>query len=193
MKLIVGLGNPGKGYARSLHNVGFICVNYFARRHKIRFNKSQAKARIGTGNVEGYEVIVARPQTYMNRSGEAVVRLVKRYNIALEDILVIYDDMDLPLGKIRIRIGGSSGGHKGVKSIINELNSEDIPRLRIGIGRPDSINGLSEAKNTDVITYLLSELPPEDKKAINKVLPDVNEAIRCVITEDLTTAMNKYN
>jgi len=193
MKLIVGLGNPGGEYAGSLHNAGFMCVNYFARRHKIRFDSSKGKARIGTGKINGIEFVVARPQTYMNRSGESVIRLVEKYKIDLDDLLVIYDDMDLPFGKIRIRPHGSSGGHKGMKSIITEIGSQDFPRLRVGIGRPDSTKDHSEDRNADVITYLLSELPPGDKKIIDDTLPMVNEAIRCIITEGVTEAMNRFN
>ena len=193
VKLIVGLGNPGKEYAGSLHNIGFRCVNYFARKHKIRFDKSQGKARIGIGKIAGIPVVVARPQTYMNRSGESVVRLVKKYKVKLEDLLIIYDDMDLPFGKIRIRESGGSGGHKGMNSIINELDSEEFPRLRVGIGRPTSLDSLPVDTNAGVVTYLLSNMPAEDKKAIYKILPMLNEVIYSIITEDLTTAMNKYN
>ena len=119
MKLIVGLGNPGRGYANNRHNMGFMCLNYFARTQGIQFDKKQGKARIGTGEVAGNKVVLARPQTYMNQSGQSVSRLVKKFNISLDDLLVIHDDLDLPLGKIRIRQGGSSGGHKGIESIIN--------------------------------------------------------------------------
>jgi len=193
MKLIVGLGNPGPDYASSLHNIGFMCVNYFARQHSIRFDKKQAQARIGLGKVADNEVVVARPHTYMNQSGQAVSRLVKKYKVRLDDLLVIYDDLDLPLGKIRIRPGGSSAGHKGIESIIQELGSEDFPRLRVGIGRPISTEGLPEDRNADIITYLLSKLPTQVKRAINQILPRVNEAIHCVLTEGVTAAMNKYN
>lgn len=193
MKLIVGLGNPGNDYASSLHNVGFMCVNYFARAHGIWFDKKQGQARIGEGQVGGSKVVVARPQTYMNQSGEAVSRLVKKYNNSLDDLLVVYDDLDLPMGKIRLRPGGSSAGHKGVESIITVLGSQDFPRLRVGIGRPISTEGLPEDTNADVVTFLLSELPLEVKKAINQVLPSVSEAIHCFLTEGLMAAMNKYN
>ncbi len=193
MKLIVGLGNPGPDYANSLHNVGFMCINYFARQHSIRFEKKQAQARVGLGNIAGNEVVVARPHTFMNQSGQAVSQLVKKYKVRLDDLLIVYDELDLPLGKIRIRPGGSSAGHKGIESIIRELGSENFPRLRVGIGRPVSTEGLPEDTNADVITYLLSELPSGVKRAINQVLPRVNEAIHCIITEGLTAAMNKYN
>lgn len=192
-KLIIGLGNPGEDYASSLHNVGFMCVNYFARKNSIRFKKKQAEARTGSGKVGGIEVMVARPHTYMNRSGEAVGRLVRKYKIALDDLLVVYDDMDLPLGKIRIRPEGSSGGHKGMESIIQELGSQNFPRLRVGIGRPIATEGMPEDRNADVVTYLLSQFPPEVKKAINQILPKVNEAICCIVTEGVTAAMNRFN
>ena len=192
-KLVVGLGNPGEDYAESLHNVGFMCVNYFARQNGIRFDKAQAEARTGQGKISGVQVLVARPHTYMNRSGEAVNRLMKKFRLTPADLLVVYDDLDLPLGRLRIRAEGGPGGHNGMKSIIQETGSQDFPRLRIGIGRPIDTAGLREDKNADVITYLLSEFPPEVKKAINQVLPMVNEAISSVITDGVTTAMNRFN
>lgn len=193
MKLIVGLGNPGKGYADSLHNLGFMCVNHFARIHSIRFDKKQGKARIGLGEIADSKVVVARPQTYMNQSGQAVGRLVKKFKINLENLLVIHDDLDLPLGKIRIRKGGGSAGHKGVESIIAELGSQDFPRIRVGIGRPIAPTGSTEITDADIITYLLSELPLEEKRAITQILPKVTETILCILTEGLTAAMNRYN
>ena len=189
MKLIVGLGNPGKEYAGSLHNIGFRCVSYFARKHKIRFDKSQGKARIGIGKIAGIPVVVARPQTYMNRSGESVVRLVKKYKVKLEDLLIIYDDMDLPFGKIRIRESGGSGGHKGMNSIINELDNDDFLRFRVGVGRPTTVKN-SEA---DIIGYVLGDFTPDEKQIITRILTRASEAILCLLTEGLATAMNKYN
>ncbi len=193
MKLIVGLGNPGREYADSIHNLGFKCVGHFARKHNIKFDKKKGKARIGTGKVGETDVVVARPQTYMNRSGESVSRLVKYFNISTDNLLVIYDDMDLPLGKIRIREGGSSAGHKGMNSIIQELGRQDFPRLRVGIGHPETTTADGKAIGEDVISYLLSNLPSEEKKVIDNLLPLVSEAILCVITEGITAAMNKYN
>lgn len=193
MKLIIGLGNPGPEYSGSLHNVGFMCVNYFARKHRILFDKKQADARTGSGKVSGIQVLLARPQTYMNRSGESVSRLVKKFKVGLDDLLVIYDDLDLPLGKIRIRQDGSAGGHNGVASIIQELGSQDFARLRVGIGRPVGTEDSPKNKNSEVITYLLSESAPEVKEAIDTVLPEVNEAIFSIIREGVTAAMNKFN
>jgi PTH1 family peptidyl-tRNA hydrolase len=193
MKLIVGLGNPGRGYASSLHNLGFMCVNHFARTHGIRFDKKQGKARTGLGEVAGNKVVVARPHTYMNQSGQAVSRLVRKFNISLDDLLIIYDDLDLPLGKIRIRPGGSAAGHKGVESIITELGSQDFPRIRVGIGRPIITTGSTGITDADIVTYLLSDLPTEEKRAITHILPRVSEAILCLLSEGLTVAMSKYN
>ncbi len=193
MKLIVGLGNPGRGYANNRHNIGFMCLKHFARRHRIRFDKKQGKARTGSGEVAGSKVVVARPQTYMNLSGQAVGRLVRKFNISLDDLLVIHDDLDLPLGKIRIRRGGGSAGHKGVESIITELGSQDLLRLRVGIGRPIITTGSTEISEADIITYVLSDFTPDEKRTITRVIPRVSEAILCLLTEGLTAAMNRYN
>ncbi len=193
MKLIVGLGNPGRGYANSRHNVGFMCLNHFAKVHGIQFDKKQGKARIGTGELADSKVVVARPQTYMNLSGQAVSRLVSKSNISLDNLIVIHDDLDLHLGKIRIRQGGSSAGHKGVKSIITELGSRDFPRLRLGIGRPTIVDGSTEMTEADIIAYVLSDFTPEEKQTIMQAIPKVSEAILCLVTEGLTATMNKYN
>ena len=188
MKLIVGLGNPGRAYANNRHNTGFICLGYFAKKYGIRFDRKQGQARIGTGEVAGNKVVIARPQTYVNRSGEAVTRLVKRFNISPENLLVIHDDLDLPLGKIRIRHNGSSGGHKGIESIISCLGSRNFLRIRIGIGRP-----AAEINEADIIAYVLSGFTPEEKQIFSQVIPAASEAILCIFTEGLTPAMNKYN
>jgi len=193
MNLIVGLGNPGRGYANNRHNVGFSCLNHFARTQGIRFDKKQGQARIGLGEVAGSKLVVARPQTYMNLSGQSVSRLVKRFNITLDNLLVIHDDLDLPLGKIRIRQGGSSGGHKGVDSIIAWLGSQDFLRLRVGIGRPTIPQGSAEISEADIIAYVLSDFTPGEKQTIAGVIPMVSEAILCLVTEGLMATMNRYN
>lgn len=190
MKLIVGLGNPGSAYARTRHNIGFMCVNQFARTHGIPFDRKQGQARIGTGEVAGNKVAVARPQTHMNLSGEAVSRLVKRFDIDLSDLIVIHDDLDLTLGKIRIRFGGSSGGHKGVQSIIACLGGKDFIRIRVGIGRPEYPGGRRES---EIIDFVLSDFTGEEKQTIAGTIPRVSEAILCLLTEGPTIAMNKYN
>jgi len=168
-----------------------MCLNHFAWTQGIKFDKKQGQARIGSGEVAGSQVVLAKPQTYMNLSGQSVSRLVKRFNINLSDLLVIHDDLDLPLGKIRIRRGGSSGGHKGINSIITELGSQDFFRLRVGIGRPAT--SFAEISEADIIAYVLSDLTPEEKQVITQVVPRVSEAILCLLTEGLVAAMNKYN
>ena len=193
MKLIVGLGNPGRVYADNRHNVGFICLNHFTRMQGIRFDKKQCKARIGTGEVAGSKVVVAKSQTYMNLSGQSVSLLVKKFNINLNDFLVVHDDLNLPLNKIRLRQDGSSGGHKGVDSIISCLGSQDFIRIRVGIGRPVKNEGFTEFSEDEIINYVLSDFTPDEKQAITQIIPKVSEAILCLLTEGLTVTMNKYN
>jgi len=193
MKLIVGLGNPGQGYANNRHNIGFVCLSYFARIQGIRFDKKQCKARIGLGEVAGSEVVLAKPQTYMNLSGRSVSLLVKKFNVSLNDLLIIHDDLDLPLGKMRIRQGGSSGGHKGIGSVITDLGSPNFIRIRVGIGRPIITEGVAEISEADIITYVLSDFTPHEKQAITQVMPSVSEAILCILTDGPVAAMNRYN
>ncbi|MFC1929990.1 aminoacyl-tRNA hydrolase [Chloroflexota bacterium] len=193
MKLIVGLGNPGRVYAHSRHNIGFMCLNHFAKAHDIRFDKKQSKARTGTGEVAGKKVIVARPQTGMNLIGEAVSRLVKKFKLSPSDLIVIHDDLDLPLGKIRISYDSGSGGHKGVNSIVAHLNRQDFIRIRVGVGRPDIQADSVKDKEVNIIDYVLSDFTTPEKKIITKFIPEVGESILCLLTEGLTAAMNKFN
>jgi len=189
MKLIVGLGNPGRSYARNRHNIGFICLNRFARTQGIKFDRKKGLARIGTGKVADNEVVLARPQTFMNNSGRSLSRLIKKFNIDLKDLIVIHDDLDLPPAKIRISHGSGSGGHKGINSIIQEIGSQDFIRLRVGIGRPDK----PQISEDDIIDYVLSDFTSKEKRAIEKIIPTVGEAILCLLSEGLTPAMNRFN
>lgn len=191
MKLIVGLGNPGRAYLRNRHNIGFTCLRYFAKQVGIRFDKKVCLARTGSGEVGGSKVILARPQTFMNLSGRSVCRLVKKFSINPHDLIVIHDDLDLPLGRIRIRQDSSSGGHKGVSSIISELGSRNFIRIRVGIGRP--MSDIPETSEADVVNYVLNDFTTEEKKTISQVIPEVSEAIICLLTEGKVAAMNKYN
>ena len=188
MKLIIGLGNPGRTYAKNRHNVGFMCVSHFAREQGIELNKKQGKARIGTGEIAGSIIVVARPQTGMNLSGQSAELMVKKFNIEPDSLIVIHDDLDLPLGKIRLSYSAGSSGHKGVNSIISHLKSHEFTRLRVGIGRPN--NRTTEA---DIIAYVLGNFTPGEKEIINQVIPRVNNAILCLLTEGLSAAMNNYN
>lgn len=188
-KLIVGLGNPGRSYAHNRHNIGFICLNHFARTQGIKFDQKRGLARIGQGEVTGNKVVLARPQTYMNLSGQSVSRLIQKFSINPNDLLVIHDDLDLALAKIRISHGSGSAGHKGIDSIIKELGSQDFTRIRVGIGRPTK-PVLSEA---DIIAYVLSDFTPDEKQTIDQAIPRVSEAILCLLTDGLVAAMNRYN
>ena len=193
MKLIVGLGNPGRGYAHNRHNIGFLCLSHFARTQGIRFDKKKGKARIGTGEAAGNEVVLAKPQTYMNHSGQSVNLLVNRFDINPDDLLVIHDDLDLTLGKIRISHGSGSGGHKGVNSIIYSLESQDFIRIRVGIGRPMPPSDSASISEDGIIAYVLSDFTAEEKKIVSQVIPRMSEAIYCLLSEGLAVAMNKYN
>ena len=190
MKLIVGLGNPGKHYVNNRHNVGFHCIDCFAHKQGISLNQRRSRSLLGTGYVEDTKVILAKPRTFMNLSGEAVAALMHRYRLPTHDLLVVYDDLDLPLGKIRIRERGSSGGHNGIKSIIEHLNSNDFPRLRVGIGSHDD-EGTTQRGNT--IKYVLGDFDAVERAIIQDVYPEVADAIYCLITDGITAAMNKYN
>jgi PTH1 family peptidyl-tRNA hydrolase len=192
MKLVIGLGNPGYLYARNRHNIGFMCVTHLAKRQHISFDRKQGHARTGIGNIAGYKTVLARPQTYMNASGESVDPLMKKLNVSPSDLVVIHDDLDLPVGKIRLRLGGSSGGHKGIDSIISHIGTRDFYRVRVGIGRPDS-DSSEAAKEDAVIAYVLSDFTSEERKVVDDAIPQVSEAIVYLLTEGLTDAMNKYN
>ena len=193
MKLIVGLGNPGRVYAHNRHNIGFICLNHFARTQGVKFDQKRGLARIGVGEVAGNKLVLARPQTYVNLSGQSVSRLIRKFNINPNDLLVIHDDLDLPLAKIRISHGSGSAGQKGINSIIKELGSQDFTRIRVGIGRPAKTEGATEISEDEIIAYVLSDFTAEEKPAVAQVIPRVSEAILCLLTEGLTPAMNKYN
>ena len=185
--LIVGLGNPGRDYVHNRHNIGFVCLKHFAATQGIRVSKNQCQAQIGSGKLSGSTLVLAKPQTYMNKSGEAVKALVKKFGVSLDNLIVIQDDLDLSSGKIRIRQGGSSAGHKGIESIITRLGSPDFVRIRVGIGRP------SAAGEADIIDYVLSDFTTDEWATIKQVIPQVSDAIHCLITEGITAAMNNYN
>ena len=191
MKLIVGLGNPGKIYAHNRHNVGFRCLNYFARLHSIRFDHRQCRARVSLTEVRGEELLLAKPRTFVNLSGDPVACLVHKHDIPLSNLLVIYDDLDLPLGKIRLRQSGGSGGHKGMNSIISALGSEDFPRIRVGIGRPQA-EAQSISEDT-IVRYVLSNFSPQEEATIKPVIAQVSEAIDCFLTQGIEAAMGKFN
>ncbi|MFP3898793.1 MAG: aminoacyl-tRNA hydrolase [Dehalococcoidia bacterium] len=191
MKVIVGLGNPGKAYAHNRHNVGFRCLDYFARLHSIRLDRRQCQAKVGLTEVSGHKLLLARPRTFMNSSGDSVACLVRRQDVPLSHLLVIYDDLDLPLGKIRLRQRGGSGGHKGMRSIISALGSEDFPRIRVGIGRPQvAERPLSEDA---IVAYVLSDFSADEDKLIMPVIVKVGDAIESFLTQPVEAAMSQFN
>jgi PTH1 family peptidyl-tRNA hydrolase len=191
MKLIVGLGNPGKIYAHNRHNAGFRCLNYFARLHSIRFDHRQCRARVGLAKVRGEKLLLAKPGTFVNLSGKSVACLVHKHGISLSDLLIIYDDLDLPLSKIRLRQSGSSGGHKGMNSIISALGSEAFPRIRVGIGRPQAEEQF--ANEDAIVNYVLSDFSPKEEATIKPVIATVSEAIDFFLTQGIESAMSKFN
>jgi len=183
-KLIVGLGNPGREHGRNRHNVGFQCVDRLAKAHGLDFTQRQARARLAIGSIAGTPVVLAKPQTYMNLSGQAVSGLLRWYKLPLSDLLVIYDDLDLPLGTIRLRPSGSAAGHKGMRSIIEHLQTDEFPRLRLGIGRP--VDG-------DEVAYVLANFTPTELTVLADVFARALTAIECLLTDGLVAAMNKFN
>ena len=184
MKLIVGLGNPGRAYAYNRHNVGFMCIDHFARGNRISIKERRKKAKVGMGEVAGMRVVLAKPRTYMNVSGEAVAQLVRQLGVPLDDLIVVCDDLDLPVGKVRIRPRGGSGGHRGLQSIISALGSQEFARIRVGIGRPD---------NSDEIAYVLSDFTAEERKQVREAMAAVADALHSILAEGIEAAMNKYN
>ncbi|HEX7809007.1 MAG TPA: aminoacyl-tRNA hydrolase [Thermoanaerobaculia bacterium] len=184
MKLIVGLGNPGAEYERTRHNVGWMVLDAFARKFRIELNKHEKSAMTGTGRVAGGSVMCAKPLTYMNLSGDAVRLLTNAYLESTEELMVVYDDIDLPLGKLRIRPNGSAGTHNGMRSIISELASEKFPRLRIGIGGP------GDAKLRD---HVLDPFTPEEQPLVDRAIERSVDALVLFARGDLKRAMNTFN
>ena len=185
MKLIVGLGNPGRIFSHSRHNVGFMCVDHMARKWGIKLADRRSRAVLGQGEVGGQRVVLAKPRTFMNHSGEGVVYLLTRFAGIPGDLVVIYDDMDLPLGTIRIRPGGSAAGHNGIKSIISRLATQEFPRVRVGIG------GLPEG--TQGMDYVLGSFSPAERPVATEAVAIVEQAVACLLLEGIQNAMNRFN
>ncbi|WP_445492794.1 aminoacyl-tRNA hydrolase [Niallia sp. 03133] len=185
MKLIVGLGNPGKQYENTRHNIGFDIIEYISKEYEIPLEKAKFKGVYGTGIIDGEKVILLKPLTYMNLSGESIRPLADYYDIAIEDIVVIYDDLDLPVGKIRLRQKGSSGGHNGIKSTIAHLGSEKFNRIRVGIDRPK--NGMK------VPDYVLGKFTKEEQECLEAIVQKCSDACGEWMKEPFLQVMNKYN
>lgn len=191
MKLIVGLGNPGRHYARSRHNVGFRCLSHLARLHSIRLDRKQCRARTGAGRIGNEDALLAKPVTFMNASGASVACLMRKHGLHVGDLLVIYDDLDLPTGKIRVRPGGGPGGHKGMNSIIEALGSNQFARVRVGIGRPRTEE---RAAGKDIVVgHVLSYFSPQEERLITPAVDGVAQAVECLLLEGVETAMTRFN
>lgn len=183
MYLIAGLGNPGRKYAQTRHNVGFAAIDVMAREFKIKLKKIKHKALFGEGQIGGERVLLAKPGTYMNLSGESILSFSQYYKIEPRHIIIIYDDVDLPAGRVRIRPSGSAGGHNGMKSIIYSLVSDEFPRVRIGIGAPGG----------DISDYVLSRFGKEDFAAVSRAVSAMPEIIPAIISEGISAAMERFN
>lgn len=182
MKAVVGLGNPGRTYAHTRHNVGFDVLDVIAKRKGIRILSRRHRALVGSFDLDGEEVLLVKPQTFMNDSGAAVELVVRKHGLPLENIIVVCDDIDLPVGAIRIRRKGSSGGHKGLQSIINRLHSSDFPRIRIGVGREG-----------DAIDHVLSRFSKKDREVIEVALERAADAVEMILSAGIEPAMNEFN
>ncbi|MEW6447829.1 MAG: aminoacyl-tRNA hydrolase [Bacillota bacterium] len=183
MRLVVGLGNPGPEFSGTRHNVGFEVLDRLASFYGTAFQKTRQKALAAVIQVDGATVTLAKPQTYMNLSGRAVQLLLRANRLSPGNMLIVYDDLDLPLGRLRLLPGGSAGGHKGVESVIAAVGTPEFPRLRIGIGRPDG----------DAADYVLGRFSPAEAETVGTVLETAVAAVECVLREGLAQAMNKFN
>jgi PTH1 family peptidyl-tRNA hydrolase len=192
VRLVVGLGNPGSEYSGNRHNVGQWVVNRLARRHDMQFDAS-GQASLGEGRIAGRKVALAKPRTYVNESGKAVWNLIKRLKLDdAHELLVICDDLDLPLGKVRLRPTGGHGGHKGLQSIIAATGNDQFPRLRIGIGRP-VVRGDPSYDPEVIANYVLSDPPPEEREVLDQAVERAVEVIELVVTQGVEAAMRRYN
>lgn len=185
MHLIVGLGNPENDYSKTRHNMGFNVINKLAIQYNIDVNKSKFKGLYGSGLIEGEKVILLKPQTFMNLSGESIIEIMNFYKITSEDLIVIYDDIDIDIGNVRIRKSGSAGTHNGMKSVISCINSEKFIRVRVGIGKPKN--------KMDMISYVLGHIPEEEQKELDKGIETAKDAVIEILKNNVDSAMNKFN
>ncbi|MEJ2600037.1 MAG: aminoacyl-tRNA hydrolase [Anaerolineales bacterium] len=183
--LIAGLGNPGRKYRETRHNIGFMLADHLANRLGVSFSRLESKALVTKAEYQGRRLVLAKPQTYMNLSGNAVGSLARFYKVPLQNLLVAYDDVDLPLGTIRLRPGGGSAGQKGMESIIERLGTQEFPRLRLGIGRPP---GRMEAA-----AYVLQSFKKDEIELLHELLERAVDAVLVFATTGLETAMNQFN
>lgn len=184
MYVIVGLGNPGKQYASTRHNVGFDAINLLAEANNISMNKVKHQAVIGEGRINNQKVLLVKPTTYMNLSGRSVREIVNFYKVDIEKVVVIYDDIDTAVGKLRIRQKGSAGSHNGMKSIIYEIQVDQFPRVRIGVGKPQHGN---------LADFVLGKFTKEDRPFVDESIERATKAVEAIIKDGIDIAMNRYN
>jgi PTH1 family peptidyl-tRNA hydrolase len=185
MFVIVGLGNPGKKYNITRHNIGFEVVDELARQNNIKMTKTKFKSIVGEGRIAGEKVLIVKPQTYMNLSGEAVMKIMNYYELPIENLVVVYDDIDIDPGKLRIRKKGSGGSHNGMRNIIYLLKKDSFPRVRVGVGKPHP--------NQNLADYVLERFPKSEQELLVPVVKDAVSAIETMIKDDVDLAMNRYN
>lgn len=184
MIVIAGLGNPGKKYENTRHNMGFLTIDRIAEKNDIKVNKIKHRALVGDGFISGHKVLLVKPQTYMNLSGESLREVMNYYNVDIEDLIVIYDDFDIETGSLRIRKKGSAGSHNGMKSVIYQLKDDGFPRVRVGIGKSGSL---------DWKDFVLGKVGGAESDAISQAISNAADAVECMISEGIDIAMNKYN
>ncbi|WP_178625541.1 aminoacyl-tRNA hydrolase [Frisingicoccus sp.] len=185
MYLIAGLGNPSKNYEGTRHNIGFTMIDAIGEKFGIDVTTKKHKALVGRGIIDGMRVILAKPQTYMNLSGESIREIADFYKIEPENIIIIYDDISLDVGRLRIRKKGSAGGHNGIKNIIAHLGTQEFPRIKVGIG--------NKPEGWDLADYVLSKYSKAEQEALKEASDDVIGAVRLMIMDDIDAAMNRYN
>ena len=185
MYLIIGLGNPEADYANTRHNMGFEVINQLAKQYEIDLSRKKFQSEYGSGIIEGQKVLLVKPQTFMNASGEAVIQWVNFYKIELDKIMIIYDDMDIEPSKIRIRKSGSPSTHNGMKSVVHFLNSENFPRIRVGIGKPK--------QGQDIIEYVIGPIPEQEKQVLETSIKQAKQAVIEILKNGINSAMNQFN
>lgn len=195
MYIICGLGNPGKKYENTHHNMGFITVDQLASKYGIRVEKLKFKALIGEGRIGNEKVILVKPQTYMNLSGESVREVMNFYKEDIEHLIVIYDDIDIPIGTFRIRKKGSAGTHNGMRSVIYQLQDDGFPRIRIGIGKgkPGEGGASKDVHGDDLISYVIGGVTRAEKEPLEDAISKACEACACMVNEGVDMAMNRFN
>ncbi len=183
--LIIGLGNPGGEYARTRHNVGWMCLDELESRGRFGRQRREGPARVREGTIDGYDLVTARPQTYMNVSGRAAAHLLGKYGVAAADLIVVHDEVDLPLGRLRLKRGGGAAGNKGVLSIADSLRTQDFLRVRIGVSRP--------IDRDQMVDYVLDRFTPGERATLAAVLPRAASAVMALVRDGLDSAMSEYN